>query len=706
MDIRNLFTEHRHAPDKQPLGELQARRLSAISGISAKELAGNTVADLSDRFKWQIDPELFFFRRVCGRVVKKDPATGEERPVPFATVHVEDTDCGLVSYFPRSSPYGWHFPLYCHREEIATAVTDACGNFCVNIPRWEIDWIVRWRAERICFPDIFVRPTVRDLLRELDGLQVEPHRPPHPEPDPGPLLLEDGGMALRRAQEVLGHAVAGRIAAHQGAGAGASTRAAGQLLDQPAFTRPVPPPLPRSAVRAMRRAVAQTDDGGVEREIYAKESHGFATLELASQLRLKPDHVASFDPRRYVGPFLRCRWVLFPEWQVIHDVPDITFRVTQDVDGDGDQETIYSEGYFDVRWNSGPIPPVTLYASQIAVAGSGCETPEVTCQDTPAIQFAGLMPLVNPAGPEDPYYDGATGFARRPNRPHPSGDFADPLPNPLSEAPFGGTLQLYGCSHVQGAHFYRLLYQVNHAGPWVPFTGITWPLYRVVGNALQVHWPVADGNGWYPVIPTGDGWFPPNLLLEWNTGLFQNGVYGVRLEVADGARNPIASSAGTPTAFCIDNSAPNPAGFTELRWRVAGGAWSAPVELICPVITRPVVNGVPANLEFRVSYTVQAEHLRSVSVGGGGCGGGTFSLISALDTAQHWYENPSDNSVIQAAEFALPGAALQGAYSFSITAVSRAFNPSGGDGGHLADWNYDPTYIYTIPTLPVAIVNG
>jgi hypothetical protein len=38
--------------------------------------------------------------------------------------------------------------------------------------------------------------------------------------------------------------------------------------------------------------------------------------------------------------------VLVPEWVPLVDVPDITFRVTQDVDGDGDEETIYSEGYY------------------------------------------------------------------------------------------------------------------------------------------------------------------------------------------------------------------------------------------------------------------------------------------------------------------------------------------------------------------------
>ncbi|HEX8906352.1 MAG TPA: hypothetical protein VF771_16000, partial [Longimicrobiaceae bacterium] len=95
MDIRSLFRDKPEPPDRRPLGDMQARRLSQVTGLDASELAGSSALEISDKFSWQLDPALLRFRRVCGRVVKKDPATGEERPVPFATVHVEDTDCGL-----------------------------------------------------------------------------------------------------------------------------------------------------------------------------------------------------------------------------------------------------------------------------------------------------------------------------------------------------------------------------------------------------------------------------------------------------------------------------------------------------------------------------------------------------------------------------------------------------------------------------------
>lgn len=681
-------------PDRRPITPIQAKRLVSLTGVSEKEIVGKTIAELAEKLKWQIDPELFLFRRICGRVVKKDPVTGVEYPVPFATVHVEDTDCSFIGLFPPKSPWSWLFPLFCHREEIASVVTDACGHFCVFVPRWEIDWILRFRRERFCFPDIFIKPSIRDLL---EGLREPPiFRPPRPEPDPAPLLA-DGGMTLRRAEELVGREVAGKLAAIQlGAAVGGSKVPLSALLEGNGFSEPVPPPLPAE----LQRLQGAGSKSSGEMEAKTMEA---ARSTLAVRMNLDVKQLEGFTFRRFIGPFRRCFDLLIPEWVPLLDIPDITFRVTQDVDGDGDEEVIYSEGFFDVRWNAGPIPDVTLQASQIAVVGVVCDTPEVVCENTPALLFAGLMPLVNPPGPADPYHDAVTGYARRPNRPHPSGNLVDPLPNPLAEAPYTGTLQLYGCNHAQGAVFYRLRYSFN-GGATVPFTGLTWPLHRVVGGILQTLWPTPDVNGWYPILPDSDGWFPAHLLLNWPTGGFQNGLYMVEVQLGNAGKAVINTSAAV--AFRIDNSAPNPVQFTELRWRVAGGVWSPPMELICPVVTRPAIGGNPADIEFMISYQAAAVHLRSVSLSGGGCGGGNPTLISALSTAQHWHTNPADNSVINTAIFALSGAMPQGAYSFNLFAASRAFNPAGGDGGFEADWNYDPVYNYVWPSLPVAVVNA
>ena len=132
------------APEKVKINLLQAERLAALTNLDAREVHGQTVAELADTLRFRIDPELFFFREICGRVVKKDPATGVEYPVPYATVIVEDTDCSLLGYFPRGSRWSWYFPYRCRREVLATVKTDKCGEFCVRVPRWDVDWILRW----------------------------------------------------------------------------------------------------------------------------------------------------------------------------------------------------------------------------------------------------------------------------------------------------------------------------------------------------------------------------------------------------------------------------------------------------------------------------------------------------------------------------------------------------------------------------------
>jgi len=589
-----------------------------------------------------------------------------------------------LGYFPPDWPWTWFFPLFFHTEELTTVVTDACGNFCVYIPWWEIDWILRWRLERICFPDIFVRPSIRDLLKQVPVLEKPIiRRPPFPEPDPAPFLLKDGGLTLRRVQELIGPRLTSRLAANEVTRTiGTNISAERQLLDEPAFSKPVPPPLPSE----FKTMVAQE-----------------GSKAMMTRFNLEPHLAEQFDPQRYIGPFRRCFDVLVPEWMPIFDVPDITFRVTQDVDGDGDEETIYSEGYFDVRWDAGSIPDVTLEASQIALAGVACDGPEVPCAE-PQIVLAGKMPLHNLPGPADPYIDQVSGYARRVNRPHPSGNLVDPLPNPLASSPFAGTFPIYGCNQHAGAVYYRLLYSFKAPGASsytspVPFIGHSWPLYRWVGH-LESMTVSPDGSGWYSILNPADGWMPANLLLNWPTSAYQNGTYKIYMELGNAGKSVVYTT--TPEiALRVDNSSPTDSQFTGLAWRVLGSSTWINLDLICPVVARPT----GSDIEFRVSYVASAAHLRSFVLGGGGCGGGNPVLTSASSTAAHWHIGPLDNTVANTAVFSLAGAMPQGAYSFNLNVHSRAFNPDNNDC-FAADWNCDPVDIWIWRTLPVAVVNA
>lgn len=100
------------APDRQPLASSQAARLASLTGLKATELKGLSTAEVNDKFRWKIDPELFLFRRICGKIVKTDPATGVSLPVPFATVNIFLEESSTV-YFTSSTAVVRPFSTTC-----------------------------------------------------------------------------------------------------------------------------------------------------------------------------------------------------------------------------------------------------------------------------------------------------------------------------------------------------------------------------------------------------------------------------------------------------------------------------------------------------------------------------------------------------------------------------------------------------------------
>jgi hypothetical protein len=677
------------APDQRKLTSRQAKRLAELAHIrDVKEVAGQSIATLAESLKWKIDPSLLFMRRICGRVVKKDPVTGVEHPVPFATVVVEDTDCNLAAYFPPGWPWVWFFPIFCQREEIATVTTDECGKFCVWIPRFDIDWILRWRKHRFCFPDIFIRPSIRDLIPPPTPNPPIPPLP-RPGPDPGPFeeLLALPPSVADALGGSAGRQLADRLTKLRAARAfGAPVPELDSVLDARAFDTEVPPPLPQEFQRAL---AGQADVAPLKHA----DPHEAIRSAVALHAGIHPRELQHFQPHRYIGPFIRCIDVWVPEWHIIADVPDITFTVKQDTNGDGVEEVIYGESYFDVRWNSGSIPDVTLYAWPNAKESHLCGTPVVPCGNVPALLFAGLMPLTNPV-----YFDSTTGYAKRPNRPIP------PMtPRPDAETPFMGVLQLYGCVNVPGAQYYRVRASTDGGTSFSPLVVPPWNIYPIpFGPPLTI---TPDADGWYNVLPNPDAFHPARMVLEWPTPSL--GKHTLEIEIGDAAKNPIGPPSAT-VAIQVDNTAPAVV-FTRLAWKFASepdSAFGLPgrdLRVPCPTIRRGVT---PADIEVQADATVSAPHLRNASLSSSGCGGGAFALISPAQDASHWHTSVTDNAVSLSARFALSSSALEGAYGFHCVATSRAMNPAGFDGGHLADWLYDPVYVASSPQIPVAIVNA
>ena len=677
------------APRNYRIKRIQAERLSKLTDVAEDELYKTRLTSVTEKFR--IDPKLLLFQRICGQVVKMDPATLEEKPVPFATVHVEDTDCHLISYAPGGWPWVWYFPLWCKREEIAKVVTDECGHFCVYVPRWDIDWILKWRHIHVCYPIIFKRPIIRDILEHERFKRFKKpilRRPfPWPPPEPEPIL--HGGTPLRMAKENLDRPMVEKLISRTASLE--PTHELDQLMDTPAFTQQISPPLPIHI-----------------RQITKKREK----LDFGRQFDLDEKLAMRFDPHHYIGPFLRCFDVVLPEWQKIMDVPDITFKVTQDVDSDGVEEVIYSESFFDVRWDEANIPDVKLEADQIALAGITCEKVEVPCAE-PSIFLAGKTPLHNPPAPEKPYMDTALGYALRTNRPRPSSDPYEAISGETALTPFCGTFPFYGCNNTPGAKYYRIAYQYKAPGAAsyfpdvIPFTGFTWPLYRWVGapGHLEKLIVAPDSNGWYTILNDADGWLPAKLLMLWPSGSFQNGSYKMVMQFANPAKALLPGKTTAPVVMRLDNSRPGSGTsfFTALDWRETGGAWHhlEGEDLICPVMPRTPGK----DMEFRLSYQASHPHFRSLIISAVGCGGGNMITISAPTTVYKWHTTPAQTSVTDTAEFQLPHTALQGGYSFWMRVDSRAFNPD--DNTAFGNDGYaDPLYIYAHFSLQIAVVDA
>ncbi len=692
-------------PDQMKVNEIQAQRLASMAELKdAKALVGLTYAEVAERLKWHLEPHLFLFRKICGRVVKKDPVTGVEYPVPNATVTVQDTDCGLVGYFPYASKYGWYYPFHCRRETLAAVKTDECGRFCVWIPRWDIDWILRWRKVRLCFPIIFERPSILDILRDVPIL-VDDGLPPQPNPGPDPPPEIDLTRAIRGISRlsssdlvnVVGPTTAARLRGLQEArGFGAST-SAGSVLDELAFPEALPPPLP-----AEFKQVAEDLDDSRESSGHTMD-HVRGTL--AQRLGVDVKRLADVDLRYPIGPFKRCITYYVPEWSLVVDVPDITFRVTQDVDGDGTEEVIYSEGYFDVRWNAGPIPPVTLVASGLARESRVCDAPPVACGNVPDIQFAGMMPL------KLPYHSNTSGYARRPNRPRP---VPPGLPASPATAPFCGNVNLFGCLVVPaGATKYRVVYMYSNDGGGTfsseaPFTDAVWYWHPTVGAPVPA---IAGADGWYDLPPANLIGPEVNFLFPFNTGAHADGLYEIRVQLGTGGSSVLSSSAAK--RLRTDNSLP--AYTPSIRWRLQGESdldWRV-LTYPCPLVKRRTT---PVDVEFDVKWEVSATHYRNASIGAGDCGSGNFNapVIQGDSTAagptgtDDWHQGPSDNSVVFHARYTLPATAAQGTYNFGLDANTRAFNPAGADANYQAlDWLYDSPNggRYVTPSFFFSVVN-
>jgi hypothetical protein len=184
------------------------------------------------------------------------------------------------------------------------------------------------------------------------------------------------------------------------------------------------------------------------------------------------------------------------------------------------------------------------------------------------------------------------------------------------------------------------------------------------------------------------------------TSGYADGFYRIRMELGNSSKGVMHTT--SPVVLQLDNSKPagTTNGFTSLAWREVGASAWHTLDLVCPVVPRPVNK----DIEFSVSYHVAVPHWRSLELSASGCGGGNMNLTSTPLTAFRWHTNPLVNFFSSTAVYKLPGSALQGAYAFHLRVDSRAFNPD-DSVGLAVDWYYNPLHIYNHFSLQVAVVN-
>ncbi|MGH1488189.1 MAG: hypothetical protein ACRBK7_02150 [Acidimicrobiales bacterium] len=651
----------------------QAKFLSEESGMAAKKLARMKVSEVIDELRFVIDPQLLTHRKVCGTVVRVNPETGQKEPVPHATVHVEDTDCRMFGFFPQQNPWWWWgWMISCKRETLATVSTDECGRFCVLIPRWDIDYVLRLRRRWVCPP---VRPQLNDLLARIPEPRIPIPEPPvftrppligpapinGPRPLAAPANVDLGHGDVFEKEMMLGSVLGSRAPMIESQTEVMLGEAGADPFQRPVFEAPMAAPLDGAA---RKRAV---------------QSLG---KDAAKALEAAP-----------LGPFLRCHSVFSLEWSPIIDIPDISFRVTQDIDGDGDEETIYNEGLFQVRWNDNDNSDVELIASTSAKSTPVCGLEEVACQDTPAILVAGRMPLLE-AGASPAFHDHETGFAVRPNRPRTGGTVTGAPIDP-ARAPYARDLQLVGCVHVDDAEYYRVTYSHGDATD-VPFTE-SWTSAADPGVSPTGYVDIApDIDGWYAIADI-EQQLEDHWLLNWRTTRYANGRYDVKLELADGDKNPIGSESEV-VPFMVDNVRPS-LHFASVSWK-QGTDGGELIGLSCPTIGRPDP-GQP--VELTVTWTTTADHLRSATLTAFGCGAGG-TIVKTGGDSEVWHTEAFETGGTWTATYEIPGGALPGAYGMTIGGVGRGFSPAGASGPGV-NWFINPAVNWTNSQFRFALIS-
>ncbi|HEY3053034.1 MAG TPA: hypothetical protein VGK04_06535 [Thermoanaerobaculia bacterium] len=248
------------------------------------------------------------------------------------------------------------------------------------------------------------------------------------------------------------------------------------------------------------------------------------------------------------------------------------------------------------------------------------------------------------------------------------------IPNYYSakDAPFGGKLNVFGhwnsLSALPGAKKYRVVYSKD-GGPWTRLLQ-TWTNFKfVAGNWVPIS-VGPDGDDAYVIPDPVEIWYLPNLLISWQSGLFPNGTYALKLEILNNGGGLLASPAGNSLTLFVDNTPPVPT--------INQVYYDGTPLCDCAIVTQ---GDAPRGFTFDISVTDANGALNGFSLGGVyGNNLSTPTLYSDAyspahvdaDGANRW--NGVTNIIVPVTPFR---ASTSCAYTYTLSASSRVQNGYG-----------------------------
>ena len=240
-----------------------------------------------------------------------------------------------------------------------------------------------------------------------------------------------------------------------------------------------------------------------------------------------------------------------------------------------------------------------------------------------------------------------------------------------TDAPFGGKLNVFGhwntLSAMPGVKKYRVLYSKD-GGPFQRLLQ-TWTNFKFTGGSWVATAIGPDASDAYAIPNPAEIWYLPNLLISWQSNLFANGTYELKLELLNNGGGVLPAPPDNSLTLEIINTPP--------VVTINGISYNGTPVCACSIVTQ---GDAPAGFTFNITATDANGALNAVSLGGlYGNNQSTPTLYS--DSYASHMDADGPNRWNGVSSITVPATAFRAstscAYTFVLAASSRVQNGYG-----------------------------